>query len=128
MKDSYLQAVLALLNEGKDPKEVVAGLKKTMQLHGHEPLLRSVLKGVIRVLEAGRHDRTKITVARESDAKKHAEAIKRAMSEVGTTAEDSDTIIDETIIGGFVVEANAQIVDASYKHKLLYLYQNLTRI
>ena len=127
MKDSYQQAVLALINEGKDPKAVIAGLRDVLAKHGHEPLLRGVLKRVVRVLETGRQDVTKVTVAMEGDAQKHAEAIEKAIKEVGSKDSRTETVIDETLIGGFVVEANAQIVDASYKHKLLHLYQNLTR-
>jgi len=126
MKENYIKAVLGMIHSGKDTDVILSGLKKTLEARGHDRLYASVLSGVVRVLEAGSADSVTATVASEADYKTHTTAIKNALLELGTS--DVPAVqIDETIVGGFVAEANDRRIDASYKSKLVTLYRSLTR-
>lgn len=126
MKDTYITAVLDLLAAGAPAAEVLGGLTRTLDGRGHNGLLPGILAGVLRQLEAGEAGETTITVAREADASSLREEIASALRELGADGE-ARTEVDDTLIGGFVVESGSKQLDASYKSKLVTLYRALTR-
>lgn len=125
MKQQYINALLQMLKEGKDPTKILNGFKTTLKNRGHEALEASVLRGVLRVIEAKSIDGAVVTVASAESYEKQAAAIAAALTDLGTTS-DPAVKVDETIIGGFVAEANNVRHDASYKSKLVNLYRSLT--
>ena len=125
MKNNYIEAVLEMIEAGKESKEVLAGLKKTLATRGHERLYAPVLRGVARVLESKEAAAVEVVVAKEADAKAFATAINEALQELSITEKPTVTV-DETVIGGFVVEGRTQRFDASYKTKLVQLYRKIT--
>lgn len=136
MKESYTNAVLQLLRDAKDVKqanEVLAGLKKTLDVRGHGRLLPSVLRSVARRLRAGRLDGPELTLARddESEFAKLKADIARASHELsGATPigsfEDVTVREEPSIIGGFRLKIGDRLADQSYKLQLLDLYRNIT--
>ncbi|MEM9336260.1 MAG: F0F1 ATP synthase subunit delta [Patescibacteria group bacterium] len=124
MRDSYLQATLALIQEGYDPQKLIDGLKETLAARGHQALLPSILQAVLRELEAGKTT-TKVTVAKATDAEVLKAEITAALKNIQAT-DEVVTEVDETIVGGFVATGNGKTIDASYKHKLVHLYRSLT--
>lgn len=126
MRGNYITAVLDELLEGKDPEVTLEGLKKVLEQKGHTRLYPSVLRGVARVLEArGTHD-ARVVVKDTAAYEKQKEAITAALKKLGTT-EEPELQVDETIIGGFIAEAEGKQLDKSYKSKLVSLYRNLTK-
>jgi len=126
MKDSYITAVLEELKAGHDPSKVLAGLKNTLAKKGHDRLYAAILRGVARVLEAGSAESVVVTTVSEADYKAHKDAITAALKTLDADTEPK-VQIDETIVGGFVAEANNKRIDASYKSKLVTLYRSLTK-
>lgn len=125
MKENYTQAVIAMIEAGNEPEMVIAGLKTTLTAHGHQALLGSVLHGVVRIMSAKDLTGAEAFVASEADKNKYAAAIATALAELDTQSEPTVTV-DETLVGGFVVEANNRRLDHSYKSKLVKLYRSLT--
>lgn len=127
MKDHYIQAVLDIIHEGKEPDVVIASLSKVLAVKGHQALFGSILKGVLRIMEA-EADRTGavVTLARTADETKHVSAIKVALRAMGAS-ESFTTRIDDSLIGGFIAEVNNTVHDASHKTALVNLYRNLTK-
>ena len=72
-----------------------------------------------------------LTVARESDAahakKETKELISAFTGEIGDNGADLKTQVDASLIGGWRLEGNERLVDASYKQRLLDLYNSVTR-
>lgn len=126
MKSNYITAVLEELNAGKDAEQVLSGLKKTLTHKGHDRLYVSILRGVVRMLEAGRADGTLVIVSDEAAFEKQKSAITSALTKLGAS-DDPKVVVDTTIIGGFIAEANNQQLDKSYKTTLVNLYRSLTR-
>lgn len=127
MKDHYIQAVLESIRDGQKPDTVMVSLKKVLNAKGHDRLLGSVLRGVMRVIEA-QSDRSGsvVHVATEVEEKKLSSAIKAALKEM--EADSAYTLKeDKTLVGGFVAEANNTVYDASYKTALINLYRKLTK-
>lgn len=125
MREDYQTAVLELLTTGPEPEAVIAGLRATLQKRGHQALLPSILAGVVRTLEASPQSEATLTIARESDREKYAQKLQATLDSLEVT-EAPHTRIDSTIIGGFVLEADHQRVDHSFKHRLVQLYRNIT--
>ncbi len=127
MKNHYIQAVIDLIEDGRDPSEIIKGLKKNLQEKGYESILPSVLHGVLKRLSAkSQNDSTTVTVARKSDLEKYSKMIKDALQEMGV--DDSyETCVDENIIGGYIVKNKNKVVDNSYKKVLANLYHKITK-
>ena len=126
MKETYITAVLELFEKGQESSQVLEGLKQTLKKRGHERLYASVLRGVERVLEAGGTETSRVIVASSAAYEKQKAAIEAALQSLGADGAP-EVIVDETIVGGFIAEANDTQLDKSYKTKLVSLYRNLTK-
>jgi len=125
MKETYTKAILELLKSGKEPDAVIKGVRSTMLKRGHQNLLLIVLQNVLRVLETEATG-TNVFVASEKELDSQLKAIKAELEKLGADTEPS-VLVDETLIGGFVVEHNYQRSDKSYKNALTKLYRNVTK-
>ena len=122
----YTEAAYRLIREGKDEVAVFEKLKRYLTGRGLAKLYPSVLRGLAeKVRRSDKQARTKVIVARERDAQLHAGEIERAVAEIGT-GKGHDVVVDETIIGGFVVKGRDERLDKSYKSTLLHAYHRLT--
>lgn len=127
MQKHYIQAVLELINAGKTPNEVLAGLHAVLKAKGHMRLHASVLRGVLRILASQKATLSAVvTVQKESDIATHKKAIESALAEISASKEFS-TNIDSTIVGGFIAQFNNVVYDASYKSKLIALYRKVAK-
>ena len=125
MKESYQQAVLSLINQGVHPDKVLSGLELTLKKHGHSALFPSILRGVLRVIEAKPAATAVVTVAKAEDLATYRQAIDASLKQLNAEGEVNETI-DDSIVGGYIVSANNQMLDKSFKHQLVSLYRNLT--
>jgi len=127
MKNHYIQAVLEMIKEGNDPDVVISGLAKLLEAKGHQSLFTSVVKGVLRVMEA-QSERTGavVTLTKAADEQKYVESIKASLKEMGA---DSAYQVkeDDTLIGGYIAEVNNTMHDQSHKSALIELYRKLTK-
>jgi len=127
MKDQYTQAVLEVLHSGGEPKKVLQGLKETLAKRGHGKLEGAVLRSVYRKLQSQKSSKEAVViVAKDEHLQKQKQAIQNALKSLSSSA-DYDVDIDESIIGGVIVRTKNQIVDASYKTKLVNLYRSITK-
>ncbi len=128
MKKHYVQAVLQLLEEGKDIDTVLISLHDTLQRKGHTKLHESILSAVLtQLVRITATEGALVTVAKESDSQKYQSAIQEALKELRSDGASLRTKVDETLIGGFTVEYNNTRIDRSYKEKLVSLYRAITK-
>lgn len=121
----YIQAVRQLLREGHDPEAVFHELKAVLARKGHEKLHAQILRGVAMQIEKDMQGtKAIVTLARTEDSTKEKHAIAAALETLGSTS-DHETVIDPTIIGGFVLRQGGKMLDTSYKKQLLTLYRSL---
>ena len=126
MKNHYITATIELLHSGKEPAAVLGGLKKTLEARGHQALYPSILRGVERLLHAKNSQSAILAVAREKDVDTFKAAITAASKELDV-ADAPEVVVDDTLIGGFVLQTGTTRLDQSYKTKLVSLYRSLIK-
>ena len=126
MKENYIKAVLDKIEEGVEPERVLSGLQDVLAKKGHTKLYSSILRGVSKVLETKKSGTALVKVAKEGHYELHKDLIDKTIASLAGNAKPA-VEVDDTLIGGFVVEASHKRIDNSYKTKLVSLYRSLTR-
>ena len=109
--------------QGLSSEAAVSKLIKVLKAKGHIKLLPTIVTEFEKILTIGRDEDTlSITCARKEDFKKYQGALKEHLGH--SDAEYTEEVVDDTIIGGFILKKGETIIDGSYKKKLLLLYQN----
>jgi len=124
MKAVYVTVVCDALGEGHAPTKVLSGLRRVLKQRGHQRLHGSILRTVASRLTASQASRTIARVARLADVDTYQAVINKELVTLAGGREPK-VIIDETLIGGYQLEANSQRLDASYKTALHKLYRNI---
>lgn len=128
MKENYVQATLELIESGKDIDLVLSGLIDTLKKDGHMKLHSAILKVVLRTIEAQTIALVPVVTLNSEQSKVSlTNSIAQAITAIGGNTQEYLTKIDESIIGGFMVEYNHKQIDMSYKTKLSKLYQAVTK-
>ena len=124
LASSYAHALYDLQKDQKTSADVaVSKLIKLLKYKGHIKLLPSIAEEFEKIIDVSRDESTmSITCAKEEDFKIHRGELQEHLGHSGS--EYTKEVIDETIIGGFILRKGETIIDGSYKKKLLLLYQN----
>ncbi len=126
MTNYYIQATIEMFQSGIEADSVLKGLQRTLETKGHMRLHVAVLRGVLRILETKTDSAQAIvSVAKESDVTALAEQIKASLTTLNSEGEFT-TKVDDTLIGGTVVECDSKVIDKSYKTALTNLYRATT--
>lgn len=121
--DDYAKALTAVIGEGKHAGPILASLDTVLARRGHEKLKGRILRELARLLERAREGRATLMIADANDVATLKSEISAATQQLG--AADTDTIIDPTLIGGFVLRTKTKQLDRSYKNALLKLYRSI---
>jgi F0F1-type ATP synthase delta subunit len=116
--ENYAQASYEALKGGMDAEVVLVRLKEILQKNGHSSLFKESARGLMaRLVKDDAANVAELTVAKASDAKAFLTA---------QGIQHTKTIVDETIVGGFIVSGKGRELNASYKKSLLNIYRSLT--
>jgi len=127
METAYAQALWKMVERGMEPKKAVHALHEQLTNTGRASLMRRILRAFERIAERElRKGQSTLTVAREHDERHAKTAVKEVLAEFEVESKDLKTLIDDTIIGGWRLEGNGRLIDASYKTQLLELYKRAT--
>ena len=114
MENNYALALWKSVENGMEAKKAVHSLLESLKTSGRTTLMPRILRAFERLAEReAKQSRERIFVAREKDGAhaKHAAGSQHAQVHV-----------DETLIGGWRLEAGETLVDASWKKYLLEMY------
>lgn len=129
MTPKVIATALLLAEKGKQGEEldkVVARLLELLRQHNKQHLLPFVVAEVERQSTALRSSRTMLFVAAENDAATYKKQVHVLLQELAAPQEeDIATTVDPTLVGGFRLRSRGTEIDASYKRKLLSLYDTL---
>ncbi len=125
MKKAYITAIVDSLLTAKDVDAVLKNATALLEKKGHTRLWPAVLRGVAREFEKRCVDAVPL-VAVASEEFSQSEALKQALVTLGTNATPK-TVIDSSLIGGFLVQYQDRMIDASYKRALTDLYRKITK-
>ena len=122
----YIQATYEVLQEGREAPTTLSALTRYLKSRGLMKLYPSILRGLMeKIQRSGKSTKTRVMVAREEDAEKHAKEIKKFLTELDTHT-DYDLKISPDLIGGFIIQSKSVRIDQSHKNKLLQAYHRLT--
>ncbi len=122
MKAKRLAQTLLEMTDGVPSAEVSSVLDsfiEYLKARGYTPLLPQIKAEFEELVGKRVTTQTVVTVAKEQSIN---ELLARHEIEGGATMR-----IDETIVGGYQIETETKLIDASYKNALLNIYQSLTR-
>ncbi len=124
--NDYSQAVRALVREGTSPDAALMGLRTMLTARGHLRLYPKILKELLtEVTKDSANETATVTVARAGDEITHKKEITEQLTLLGQN--EHTTIIDESIVGGYIIEGTNSRIDNSYKKRLLTLYRSLIK-
>ncbi len=115
----YARAIYELANEGKDAGAVVEGVKKSLIKRGALKLLPQILNMYKHLVLKNANNRAVLIVASEMD--------KKLIEKHSFYEKDMQVRIDPNIVGGYRIEKQGKLTDASFKSKLLQIYERATR-
>ena len=123
LEEAYARATKSAIEHGTTTKVAFDNLLSILKNRGHMTLLPRIKNHLIHLEEERiQRETPKIKVARQSDTKKFKNEIAAACKELDII--DPVHVEDGTLVGGYVVEGNDMVVDASYKTTLLKLYRS----
>lgn len=122
MKAERLAQALKSMTDGlkaSDRSRVFESFMRYIRARGYAPLLPRILKEFERIDTESEHKPIRVTMA-----KKHP--YKELLAKHGIDGE-AELTIDETLIGGYRIETDTTLIDASHKNALLKLYHTITK-
>lgn len=124
MKDTYVHALLELIQIGQPIDTVLTNLTKVLASRGHSKLHGAILTDVMHKLElAQENSLPKVTLAKEGSVT-DAE-IKTALAKLSVPHDDYKVVYNPNIIGGLIATYQSKQLDQSYQTKLRELYQSI---
>lgn len=125
----YAQALWQLVLSGMDAKAAVHAIHDRLEKEGRAILMPRVAHAFARIAEReSRKTDYTLSVAREEDLAHAKKDMKALTGDLGIDVDNLKTQVDDTLIGGWRLEGNERLVDASYKKQLLDLYNSVTRV
>jgi F0F1-type ATP synthase delta subunit len=94
-----------------------------LKARGLSSLLPRILHEYSRIAQKNKRPGVVVTLAQKQNAKT---AISNIVAEHALEG-DVETRIDETIIGGYQIETESRLIDASHKSALLAIYHRITK-
>ncbi len=124
MKDTYVHAILELIQAGQPIETVIANLKKVLASRGHLKLQAAILNAVVTKLDSVmKVNVPKVVLAREGAESEST--IKKALALLGAPETDYSVSYNPNIIGGLIASYQSKQLDQSYQTKLRDLYQSI---
>ena len=127
LEHEYARAIVALQSEGKTDAEIASGLARVLGARGHERLIPRIERA-LQTLEARNKKKNSriLRISKTADTDIHERAIAEAINALGENAKTFETVIDDRIVGGFILASGTTMVDASYRTALVSLYRTIT--
>ncbi len=127
LEHEYARAIVALQEEGKTDAEIATGLARVLGARGHERLIPRIERALtsLQARNEKKQART-LRIGKAEDINVHAQAIAEAAALLGEDVQNYETIVDERIVGGFILASGTTMVDASYRTALVSLYRTIT--
>lgn len=121
----YIEAGYTLIAQGKEVDVVLHNVKALLAQKGLLKLYPRVLRGLSeKVSRKNKTESTVLVVARDIDVQRHKDEITEALAHIGGS-EGYTTLIDPTVIGGFMVTGRGRRIDHTHKSTLLHVYQKV---
>ena len=128
MKAEYYAHALYDLSKDADAaatEEYLSNMKALLKKRGHESLYPSIVRVFVSLSARETDVAASVSVAKKDDIARYKEEILETARAMGLSGVTLNQKVDETLVGGFRVESEDQVVDKSYKRSLIELYRQL---
>ena len=113
LADAYARALFAVLSSGAvSVHDAVSRLQNILRTQRREKLFQPTMRALQQLLQQAQRQSPRVTVAHEKACASYAAAGERC-------------VVDETLIGGAIVERQGHVKDTSYKRALLDMYERI---
>ncbi len=122
MKAERLAQALHRMTDGHssaDQRRAVDSFIAFIHARGYRALLPRIMTEYQALMKRTGDRITTVSLARKRD---HAEILAKHGID-----QDARVVIDESLIGGYRIETDTTLIDASHKNALLKLYQSITK-
>ncbi len=127
MEIAYAQALWDVIAGGGNPKQAVASVRESLVANGRQHLLPRIVRAFKRIAERElRKSRVTLSVASKKDLTAVPRTFNKVFKQAGIDTKHIETVIDESLVGGWRLEGQEQLIDASYKKQLLEIYNRVT--
>lgn len=127
LETAYATAVYELVQKGEKLPDVLSRLEVVLTERGHVKLTEKIYKALLQYAEQKEHETTPVvTVAKKADSAALEKEIATALTTLSAVGAPH-VVEDEAITGGFITYYAGNQIDASYKTKLLSLYNHITK-
>ena len=117
--EAYARAIIQMVKKGETPKGAITLIHDALKVRGRTSLMPQIARAFSRLAAKDtRKNMSILSVARKGD--EHT-----ARKDSG--AKEAELAIDTSLIGGWRLEAEGILKDASWKRYLLTMYNNATR-
>jgi len=124
MKDTYVHAVLELIEAGTPAETVLDNLKKVLVKRGHLKLQAAILNTLANELQlAEKSNVAKVVIAKEGSVTESE--ITKALGQLAAPKGEYTVSYNPNIIGGLIATYKSKQLDQSYQTKLRELYQSI---
>jgi len=128
MDRTYAQALIEG-SQGKDARELSVFAKTFvayLKSKGHEKLLPKIFRRYEELLAREQKKNTiSITLGHEKVLHGHKQDLQEELKKIFGKEVDIETRVDESLIGGYLVEGKGIRIDRSFKSSLKNLYQKM---
>ena len=125
MEQSYAQALWKMIGAGASPKQAVSKLRENLAARGRLALLPRIARAFARHA-AREHAKNTLTLSvGKSDAARAKKEANALITGMRLDKHDVETVVDESLIGGWRLEGREYLYDASYKKFLLGMYNRI---
>lgn len=122
--DLYAHALHGSLADSKDAEKCVSNLVSILKERGHYRLLPEILSSYMKLEETGTVKKPTLVVSKESDKNVFKDVVESYKQEFNIT--DVEMVVDDTLVGGYILRTGDKTIDNSYKRSLLNLYRLIT--
>jgi F0F1-type ATP synthase delta subunit len=124
MKDTYVHAILELIQSGQTIETVLVNLSKVLASRGHSKLHGAILHDLLVKLElAQENSLPKVTLAKEGSVSDSE--IKTALAKLSAPDGEYKVTYNPNIIGGLIATYQSKQLDQSYQTKLRELFKSI---
>ena len=121
--ENYAKALISAAKTEKDTDALLAHFLDVLKKRGVLGLLPKILTILEHAINRDKSQKATLVLARDSDKDKILEAVGDDFGKISTLKEDLNIKIDESIIGGYRLETSGDLIDESYKSRLLSIYR-----
>lgn len=124
LENTYAAGLIRAIERGTDVRTATERLAALLKKRGMLSLMPRVIHAVRTMgAQQATHSVITLTVARQSDVQAAQKAASHVIHDLGLESDDIHVVVDDAIVGGWILAGRGVRVDHSHKRHLVDMYQ-----